>query len=182
MRLVVNGGATAFATGDTDGQAVSCVATMNTAMGTGRIADGTGVILAPNVDPNEFDISYSTPVMVVNTNTYQVHIAGGGSGGTPDATESVRVIADVFLGRHLLSDSISVPRIFHSGQPSVIFMEPDVDADLISELESFGQTVPVQFFGRINMISCPGGMKSNPEDCSLYKDSRGFGLSTADVF
>lgn len=181
VRLIVDGGATAFSTGDSLGQSVSCVTTMNTAFGSKRVAEGTGVVLAPNVDPNAFDMSYAVPVMVVNINNYQVNMVGGASGGTPDVTEVIRALFDVWFGEQLLSDALAAPRVFHAGRPNAIFVEPGISEDIAAGLASQGQVIPVQPYGRVNLMYCPEGMEQEPELCVLDKDPRGFGLSTADL-
>lgn len=182
IAITDQGGATAFAVGDNAGQAVSCVSTMNGTLGSKRVAAGTGVILAPNVDANALDMAFATPALVVNFNTQQVIMAAGGSGGTPDAIELPRVIADVLVGDHLLEDALAAPRVFSSGRPQAVFTESSLSAPEQSNLKSFGQQIPVATFGRLNLINCSGGMRTEPETCVLHKDPRGFGLSTADLF
>ena len=182
MPITDTSGATAFAVGDASGQAVSCISTMNGGLGSKVIAPGMGVILTPNVDPNQSDIAFASPMMMVNTNTQQVLMAGGGSGGTPDAVDLIRVVSDIMFGKHLPQDVIVTPRIFNAGRPSVVFAETGLAAAETDVLSKKGQVALVEPFGRLNLIYCPKGMRSEPETCTLHNDPRGFGLNTSDIF
>jgi gamma-glutamyltranspeptidase/glutathione hydrolase len=76
---------TSFATLDKDGNAVVCAVTMNNLFGTGRIAPGTGVLLAAS--PSSVPAPLLAAAMATNTNFKAFHAAVGGSGqdGAPVA-------------------------------------------------------------------------------------------------
>jgi gamma-glutamyltranspeptidase/glutathione hydrolase len=93
---------TTFVTLDRDGNAVVCALTMNNLFGTGRIAPGTGMVLAAS--PNWVPPPLLSASIVYNANLHAFRAAVGGSGqnGAPLATAFALVEA--------LNDSAVPPR------------------------------------------------------------------------
>jgi gamma-glutamyltranspeptidase/glutathione hydrolase len=77
---------TTFATLDRDGNAVVCALTMNNLFGTGRIAPGTGIVLAAS--PNSVPPPLLSAVLVYNGNirAFRAEVGGTGQEGAPLAT------------------------------------------------------------------------------------------------
>ena len=69
---------TTFATLDRDGNAVVCALSMNNLFGTGRVAPGTGILLAAS--PREFPSPLLAVAIAYNGNIHAFRAAAGGSG------------------------------------------------------------------------------------------------------
>lgn len=174
--------ATTFAAVDPMGNAVSCAVTMNAAFGTGRVAPGTGILLAAAPDiGGRGPIGLST-MLVVNENSQEFHFAAGASGGEAAPTALAGVAARVLLDQQGLEAAVAAPRVHLSGDPDVTYHEPGLDAGAVAALLSAGhrtQATPV--IGQVNAISCPGGLPVAPGSCHMAADPRGQGLASGSM-
>jgi gamma-glutamyltranspeptidase/glutathione hydrolase len=75
-------GSTTFAVVDARGGAVACAVTMNGAFGSGRVAEGTGVVFAssPEAPIKGLGSAFLVPVMVLKPDTKGLYVAGAGAG------------------------------------------------------------------------------------------------------
>ncbi|ABS64884.1 gamma-glutamyltranspeptidase [Parvibaculum lavamentivorans DS-1] len=75
-------GSTAFAVLDGQGGAVACAVTMNGLFGTGRVAEGTGIVFAtaPSNPTLGLGSAFLSPVIVTGANGERVHMSGAGAG------------------------------------------------------------------------------------------------------
>lgn len=90
-------GTTAFAVVDGKGGAVACAVTMNGAFGSGRAAEGTGVVFASSPQsPKGLASAFLAPVMIVNPNSKNLYFAGAG-GGAPKGAASIEHAAQAML-------------------------------------------------------------------------------------
>jgi len=87
-----------FATADREGSAVACTVGMGAPFGVGRVAGGTGVILAPSSAPQG---DFPAPLLAVNHNVDQVYLAAAGSGGWTAPVELAKAALAVLDGRTL---------------------------------------------------------------------------------
>ncbi len=74
---------TSFVTLDSSGGAVACSLTMNNLFGTGRIAPGTGVLLAAAPDHGSAPLLSSAIIWNKPTNSFRAAIGGSGQEGAP---------------------------------------------------------------------------------------------------
>lgn len=80
-------GSTSFAVVDGKGGAVACAVTMNGLFGSGRAAEGTGVVFAsaPQDPVKGLGSAFLVPVMLVNPNSKAVYFVGAGAGAPKGA-------------------------------------------------------------------------------------------------
>jgi gamma-glutamyltranspeptidase/glutathione hydrolase len=149
---------------DRDGRAVACSFTMNNLFGTGRIAPGTGVLLAASP-------SWMAPPLLVagigwNPNTFAFHaaVAASGQEGAPLA------------GADVLMQSLRAPRplVFDSqarGGNTAIDLTPPTTVNLPVNLR------PAPEPGRADVIGCAGYLPGDKGSCSWSIDPRNAGLA-----
>ena len=174
--------ATAFSAVDPMGNAVSCAVTMNAAFGTGRVAPGTGVLLAAAPDSGGRGPIGLAPMLVVNENSREFRFAAGASGGVAAPTALAGVAARVLLDGEGLEAAVAAPRVHLSGDPDVTYHEPGLDAGALAMLSSAGhRTAATPVIGHVNAISCPDGLPNEPNTCHMAADPRGQGLAAGSM-
>ena len=100
----IGGGEAGIVAVDRDGNAVSCVFTMNQLFGARRVAPGTGVMLAAASGPG---MSQATPILVSNVNNGEFLLAGAASGGA-GAPAALGMASRTVLQNHgQLSDAVA---------------------------------------------------------------------------
>lgn len=173
-----NPSATSFVVLDQNGSAVACVLTMNNRFGIGRIAKGTGVMLA--AVSNNFGrgpISMG-PMIIIHEFTRQFHFAAAASGGVAAPTALANVAARAVLSGESLQSAMDRRRVHHGGAPDLTYYEPGIPAETIAGLTRRGHTVAATpRLGIVNAASCPEGLPREPEGCEVSSDRRGSGLS-----
>jgi gamma-glutamyltranspeptidase/glutathione hydrolase len=98
------GGEAGFVAVDRDGNAVSCVVTMNQLFGARRVAPGTGIMMGA---PSGNGMAQTTPMLVSNVNNGEFLLAGAASGGA-GAPAALGVAARAALsGRGRLADAVA---------------------------------------------------------------------------
>ncbi len=148
---------------DRDGRAVACAFTMNNLFGTGRIAPGTGVLLAAS--PAWMPPPLLAAGLLWNPNIHEFHAVAAASGqdGAPLA------VADV------LNQSLHVTmRVLRNGpfdQNAIPYSKEPVVLSTGAPLR------PVPEPGRANVIGCPGYVPGDNSSCGWYTDPRGAGLA-----
>lgn len=144
---------------DSDGVAVACTFTMNAPFGAARVAQGTGILLAPA--PNDQGVGFSTlsPVMVASKFNGQVYFMSGASGGVPGAIAEALVLDAVMRRAMPLDQAMQLPRAYADGTQQI----------------DEGQGGKL---GRVNAIFCSEATPSDPDSCQLRNDYRGNGLAS----
>ncbi len=173
-----NPAATGFVVIDNNGMGVACSLSLNNSFGTGRIAPGTGIVLAPvPQSPGRSPVSLA-PMMVVNEASHQLFAAVSASGGVVGPTAAANVLARTLLGGEDLAKAVNAPRIHHSGAPDITYHEQTLEGDIVSRLNGMGhKMIASGGLGLVNIVSCPGGLPRDPETCVIRHDPRGAGLS-----
>jgi gamma-glutamyltranspeptidase/glutathione hydrolase len=170
--------ATGFVTVDRTGLAVACNFTMNDLFGTGRMAPGTGIIIAPAPGPDGASAADLGPLMVVNANTGGFYYAAAASGGTTAPTAMAQVFLHGWAEEHSLADAVGAKRLHHNGEPDAVFYEPGESEPVLEALQKMGHKIqPVQIIGRVNAVWCPGNIVRKPETCQASADPRADGLA-----
>lgn len=163
---------------DAEGLAVACNFTMNALFGAGRIAQGTGVILAPAPDERGYGFSALAPMIMANRNNGEFYFASAASGGMAGALAQADVLNAVTNERLSLEAAMLRARVFNPGDPDVALYDVSGNEDPRAALAAAGfQVEQRKGLGRINAIFCPGGSPTNPETCQLRNDFRGNGLA-----
>jgi gamma-glutamyltranspeptidase / glutathione hydrolase len=164
---------------DAEGLGVACNFTMNALFGAGRIAPGTGIILAPAPDERGFGFSALAPMIMANKNNGEFYYASAASGGMAGALAEADLMHAVTQEKLSLEAAMLRPRVFHDGDPDVAIYDVSGNEDPSAALTSAGfQVEQRNGIGRTNAIWCPGGSPTDPESCQLRNDFRGNGLAS----
>ena len=167
-----------FVVGDQYGNAVACNFTMNRLFGAGRVAVGTGIILAaPPRSQNDGSTSLAA-VIVGNTATGNVRFVGIGGGGPVGTTALARVMLDTVAGEKSLSEAILKPRVHSNGAPDAVLHEVTLAKPARDALARRGHDLSVvSALGHVNAIYCGQGLRRRGETCEVASDPRGYGLA-----
>lgn len=170
--------ATSLVAVDRSGSAVACVLTMNAPFGTGRVAKGTGIVLAaPHGTPARGYMPLGA-VLALNHESHQFFAAAAASGGAAAPSAMINVLARYLMGRQLLEDALAAKRVHHAAAPDVTYFESGMDADSLESLGRRGHRVaPAPALGLVNAVGCSSGLPSEKEVCSARADPRGYGLA-----
>jgi gamma-glutamyltranspeptidase/glutathione hydrolase len=180
--LLENPAAASMVAVDRTGSAAACAVTLNSLFGTGRIAPGTGIVLASVPGQGGRGASALGPMLVVNQNIPKFRFAAAASGGAAAPVAMVGVAAETLLEGVPLQDAIAAKRVLGGGDPDVVYFEQLLPGPDLQSLSRRGhQLVQILSVGKVNAISCPGSIPDQPETCAAVTDPRGFGLAaTAD--
>jgi gamma-glutamyltranspeptidase/glutathione hydrolase len=153
---------------DRDGDAVACALTMNNLFGTGRIAPGTGILLAAS--PAWLPSALLSAALAWNENIHAFRAAVGGSGqdGAPLATAVAMLQA--------LSDHPGLARGTGAGAARAEKVEDVLNPKTI-DVTPTPMPAPVPNPGRANVIECDSYLPGSSASCGWATDSRGAGLA-----
>ena len=170
--------AAGFVVGDRLSNAVACTFTMNRLFGAGRVAQGTGILLAaPPRSQNDGSTSLSA-VVVGNTRTGDVRFAGSAGGGPLGATALTRVMLDTIEVERPLAQALAAPRVHHGGAPDTLIHEPMLGATAVDALRRRGHSLrKAGALGHVNALYCPDGLRDSGETCQVASDPRGYGMA-----
>jgi len=175
-----NPAGTSFVIVDLVGLAVACNLTNYNLFGTGRVAPGTGIVLAAAPGRGDRNALSMGPVMVYEAEGNGFRFAIASSGGAAATTATTGVLATSLQQGVTLDQAIAAPRVHHSGSPDVAVLEESVPADIKTALERLGhKTAVVPSLGRVNAAECPLGLDAKTETiaCFVYADPRGAGMA-----
>ncbi|MGE5537228.1 MAG: gamma-glutamyltransferase [Gemmatimonas sp.] len=139
---------TSFVVADRDGDMVSCVVSMNRFFGSGRMARGTGVVLAAN-DPTSRD-SGIAPMLAINPAVPRPFAAFAASGGAAGVRSLLVTGLAVFALGEAPDAALADPRPDRAGLVNAIYCPRGMD---------------------------PLTRTSTPAECFARPDPRGFGLA-----
>jgi gamma-glutamyltranspeptidase / glutathione hydrolase len=167
-----------FVVGDRLGNAIACSLTMNRAFGAGRVAEGTGILLAsPPRSPNDGSNVLSA-VVVGNVRRGATRFAGTAAGGAQGATALARVMLETLDREEPLATAVAAPRVHQGGAPDVLLVEPGIDAGTRAGLQGRGETLREESdLGRVNAFYCAKGLRDSQDECAVATDPRGYGLA-----
>ena len=174
------GAATSFVVADRKGSAVACAFSMNNLFGTGRIAPGTGIMLAAAPDRLGQGPWAVGPMMVINQNVYELFLLAAAAGSAaPSAMTQVALLA--LVGKHPLDEAMGARRVFHRGAPDQVLIEPGKGTKMLTSLRRRGHDVAeVPTLGLVNVFFCPKGLVSEDSVCQVRTDPRGYGLGASE--
>ena len=169
---------TSFAIVDRNGMAVACGLTMNGLFGAGRLAPGTGIILAALPESNL--APPIAPVVLVNRQTERLRLAASAGGGGVAPSALATVLLAVIDGEQQLGEAVTSPRVHDDGAADGVAVEPWLDDDARAELEASGhRVVEVPVIGRVNAIHCPDGVSRKATSCRDRSDGRRASIATS---
>jgi gamma-glutamyltranspeptidase/glutathione hydrolase len=168
-----------FAVADRWGNAVACSLTMNRLFGAGRVAEGTGLLLAAR-PAREHDGTLSPSVAILaNEVAGDTHLAVASSGGAAAPTALVAVLLGVLVEGRPIEQAIAAPRLHHGGSPDFVLHEPQVAPAVLEALRARGhELVMSPALGRVSGFYCVEGVIDAEEGCAVGSDPRGWGLAT----
>lgn len=174
-----NPAAATFVAVDREGSAAACAVTLNGLFGTGRVAPGTGIVLAAAPGPRGRGATALGPMLVVNEVNNKLFFAGVSAGGLAAPPALASIAARVLDGEDTLSSALAAPRAIGTRVTGLALAERSAESVAGDALRSEGfRLVPVDPLGRVNAVACPLGIPPYPESCTVGKDPRGFGLSS----
>jgi gamma-glutamyltranspeptidase/glutathione hydrolase len=175
-----NPAATSFVVLDRQGSAVACALTMNNLFGNGRVAPGTGIVLAMPPGPGGRGPFSLGPMMVVNEHVNEFYFAAAAAGGVTAPTALLSVAVATLVGGKPLEEAMRAPRLHHGGAPDLVYFEQGYDRDRLGTLTGRGHRVgATHALGRVNAAFCSGALPPKPETCTVRTDPRGFGLAAS---
>lgn len=161
---------------DGRGNTVACNVSTNGLFGVGKVAPGTGMVLAASPGHNTGPAGLG-PVIVVNPHVNEVHFAASPSGGITAPTALVQVLLASQVEGRKLTDAIAAPRVHHSGNPDTTVIEPAEQGGNPEPLARRGHEVRATAIpARVNGLQCDSG-RAGFATCRAVADPRGAGLS-----
>lgn len=168
-----------FAALDRAGLAVACEVTAHGPFGAGRMAAGTGIILAATAAEDGAALQALGPMLIVGTKLGPIIFAGAASGGSAAAPALATLAAQALIEQSQLEQAMDTPRVFYDGVDDAVVVEAGV-GERLPGLAARGYPVrPSTRVGRVNAIFCPGGLSAETPNCQFRADRRGAGLAAA---
>jgi gamma-glutamyltranspeptidase/glutathione hydrolase len=127
---------TSFVVADRDGDMVSCVVSMNRFFGSGRIARGTGIVLASNDAPDR--AGGIAPMLAVNPAVPRPFAAFAGSGGAAGTRALLATALGVFVLGEPPDVAAADPRPDRTGLANLIYCPRGMDPLSRSETSTAG--------------------------------------------
>lgn len=165
---------------DALGGAVACGFTAYAPFGTGKVARGTGILIAPAPGPDQRNPSSLGPMMAINPFVRSFKFAAVGGDGPAGPTAMMTVAAESIIGKGRLDRAMRRPRIHTDGGPAV-WVEESADAALIDALSGRGHDISsIPALGRVSAVFCPRGYPAEPAEqlCWAEADPRGHGVAS----
>ena len=170
--------ATGIVAADRDGNGVACTLTLNSLFGSGRVAAGTGVLLASAPGGDDRDSPALAPMLMVNEGVRSFRFAAAASGGSAAPSAIAATAARVILADVPVSAAVNMPRVHAGSEPKQVLIERTVPPDRVEALRRRGhlltETPPL---GQVSAIACLKGLPRYPETCAAATDQRGFGFA-----
>lgn len=167
--------AASLVTMDAAGNAVACNVTTYGLFGNGRMAPGTGIMLAavPGLSSGP---GATGPVVVFNPHSQEVHFAAAASGGVTAPTALVQTLMATMVDKVPVDTAVAAPRVHHSGAPDIAFVEAGDRAADAGPLTRRGHEIKaVPLPSRVQALACaPGDPDFNK--CRIASDPRGNGF------
>lgn len=172
-----NPSAATFVAVDREGSAAACAVTLNSLFGTGRVAAGTGIVLAAAPGPGGRGATALGPMLIVNQNVNEFYFAGAAAGGMAAPTALVSVAARAVLGDEPLLQALAARRVLGGPMPDVVHHEGSASGIETTFAGEGLRFVAAPALGQVNAIHCSEGIPPHPESCTAGSDPRGYGLA-----
>jgi gamma-glutamyltranspeptidase/glutathione hydrolase len=170
-----NPAATSFVVMDSSGSAVACSLTMNNLFGLGKMARGTGIIVAA-APVRGTGITALSPMIVVDRKENQLKFAAAASGGAAAPAALATVALETLVKGRTLAKAMAVKRVLDTGAPDVLVYEKGLSADTVTALTAQKYKLfEIESLGLVNAVSCPDGAPEETKSCKAAADPRGPG-------
>jgi gamma-glutamyltranspeptidase/glutathione hydrolase len=148
---------------------------MNGLFGSGRMAPGTGIVLAAADRGNS---GPGSPVILANENTGELYFAAATGSGASGVSALSTVMLEAVAAERPLTEAMARGRLQASLPNGTVLVESGLSAGERAALTAQGlQAVPVDRLGRVNALHCPRGLRRDPDECEVASDRRGWGLA-----
>jgi gamma-glutamyltranspeptidase/glutathione hydrolase len=147
---------------DAAGNFVAITATVNTTYGSKVVIPGTGVVMNDQMDdfsiqpgvPNAFGLvgadgnsvapgkrplSSMSPTIVLKNN--QPFLTLGAAGGPTIINQVLQILVNHLDLGMPLPDAVAAPRIHHQWRPNLLYVEPNIDGAIVTQLKQMGHDV-----------------------------------------
>jgi gamma-glutamyltranspeptidase/glutathione hydrolase len=168
---------------DREGGGVACMFTLNEMFGLGRVAPGTGMLLAAAPDgavaaPDGAmrGPQMLTPVLAAMARGGRIVFASTASGGWPGADAQIQVALRTVVEGRPLEEAMDAARIYNPGTGPVQ-AETAAQGPLPGLAARGYAPATVATLGHVNAIYCPDGLFENAEACQFRADRRGTGFA-----
>ena len=169
-----------FVVADRFSNGAACSFTMNGLFGSGKVAKGTGIILANPPAPDWDGFAAPVAVVVGNAVNGDLIFAGAASGGAAAATSMTTVMLDAVEEEIGLNFAVRSARLHRGGRPDEVLYEKGMRKEILGGLRARGHTLKeVKVLGQVNALICPDGVLDGSASCQVETDPRGSGLSRA---
>ena len=172
---LLNAATAGVAAVDREGGGVACSFTLNEMFGIGRVAPGTGVLLAAAPDGAGRGPQLLTP-MLAAVRSGRIVYASTASGGWPGVSAQVQVAVRTIVENRPLEEAMDAARIHNPGTEEVL-AEEALQGPLPGLAARGYHPRLTANLGQVNAIFCPEGLFENAEACQFRADRRGFGLA-----
>ena len=162
---------------DADGQAVACSVTLNNLFGTGRMAEGTGIVLAALPDTGGRGSAMLTPMLVTDQNSRRFRFAATASGGVVAPEALIGTAARTLLADQPLARAIAEPRLLVLPELDRVIVEERMPSAAVDALRRQGAVTTAGSLGRVGAAVCPDGLPGDAAACQAATDPRGSGLA-----
>ncbi len=173
---------TGFVVADREGNAVACNLTMFNRFGTGRVAPGTGIMLAAAPTGRGRNPLAVGPMVVVSANTFAFRFGVAASGGPLAPAALIHVAAETLLAGRDLGSVIADPRYLALDIPTQVLVEKtQAGQEIGAILSQKGHKVEsFDWIGQVTALHCPNGLPAaeKKQVCRVAHDPRGAGLSS----
>lgn len=171
---------TGFVVTDSQGMTVACSLSLFNPFGAGRVAPGTGILLAAAPGQRGRNPLGLGPIISINSINLTTRFAVASGGGPLAIPGSIQIAADTLLGGMSLADAMKAPRQFAVETPDTVLVEDDGGDALAAHLSARNHPVErLSWRGQVSAIHCPLGLGEASEDriCEVVQDPRGSGLA-----
>jgi gamma-glutamyltranspeptidase/glutathione hydrolase len=163
---------------DASGAAVACTVTMNALFGTGRMVEGTGLILAAAPGAGGRGATMLSPMLVTDENGRSFSFAAAASGGLAAPPALIGVAARTLILEEPLADAIARPRLVSVPEGSRVVIETRMRQAGMEALRRRGHTPAIAAsLGQVIAVGCADGLPDSSPDCAGAADPRGHGLA-----
>lgn len=169
-------GATAFFVVDRRGMAVDCAIGLGASFGTGRLAPGLGLFLAPATSAKG-DGPGAFGLLVANTNTGQTQMAVSASGGRAALSALLSATLDHWEQAAGAEPAIAAPRAHYAGGADLLVLEQGAPATVREGLTRRGYRLDEGArLGSVGLFRCVEGIPRSDLQCTASGDPRSRGL------
>jgi gamma-glutamyltranspeptidase/glutathione hydrolase len=173
-----NPSAATFVAFDRDGSAAACAVTLNSLFGVGRVAPGTGIVLAAASGQGGRGATALGPMLIVNENIGDFYFGGAAAGGVAAPGALIAVAARTMLNDQPLPEALAAKRVIGTADAGLVLYEDGIEETVLGRLRELGTRLnSTASLGRVNAGVCSTSLDHRSKTCIIGSDPRGHGLA-----